>query len=350
MNQTMKFNYFYGAEAEQYSFYRIPKPLVTNDYFKGLSSDAKILYGLMLDRMALSIKNQWFDEENRAYIYFSIDDIVELMNCGKTKAVKVLQELDDVHGIGLIEKRRQGLGKTNIIYVKSFMAVENAESENQKSMDECSSEQNQEISAQAEQTPVSAQNSGNETSANSGNVTEFHNTVFLNTAKQNSRMPQNEIQEYRIPASNYNKYNNTKENETESNLIVSADVDSDEMEKITAYEELIAENIDLQSLLTAHPYDRDVIQGIYALILDTVLCASDRILIASSWYPAELVRSRFLKLNYSHIEYVLECLHKTTAKVQNIKKYLMAALFNAPTTMGGYYQAEVNHDMRACVE
>lgn len=105
MDKKMNFKYFYGTEADQFSFYRIPKALFTNDCFKELSSDAKILYGLMLDRMSLSIKNQWFDEENRAYIYFSIEDIMELLNCGRNKAVKSLQELDDEKGIGLIEKR-----------------------------------------------------------------------------------------------------------------------------------------------------------------------------------------------------------------------------------------------------
>lgn len=117
MDKKMNFKYFYGTEADQFSFYRIPKALFTNDCFKDLSCDAKILYGLMLDRMSLSIKNQWFDEENRAYIYFSIEDIMELLNCGRNKAVKSLQELDDEKGIGLIEKRRQGFGKVTIIYV-----------------------------------------------------------------------------------------------------------------------------------------------------------------------------------------------------------------------------------------
>ena len=121
MEKKMTFNYFYGTEAEQFSFYRIPKVLFTDSYFKDLSSDAKILYGLMLDRMSLSIKNQWFDDKNRAYIYFSIEDIMELLNCGRNKAIKSMRELDDETGIGLIEKRRQGFGKVNVIYVKTFM-------------------------------------------------------------------------------------------------------------------------------------------------------------------------------------------------------------------------------------
>ena len=83
----------------------------------------------------------------------------------------------------------------------------------------------------------------------------------------------------------------------------------------------------------------------FQLILEVVVSESNSILVASERYPAALVKSKLLKLNYSHIEYVLECLNKNTTKVQNIKKYLLAALFNAPSTMNGYYQAEVNHDM-----
>ena len=121
MDRRVAFNYFYGKEADMLSFYRIPKLLFTDDYFRALSTDAKVLYGLLLDRMSISVKNEWFDELGRAYIYFSIEEIMELLNCGKNKAVKSLQELDAEGGIGLIEKDRQGLGKATRIYVKSFV-------------------------------------------------------------------------------------------------------------------------------------------------------------------------------------------------------------------------------------
>ena len=109
MDKKMNFKYFYGTEADQFSFYRIPKALFTNECFKDLSSDAKILYGLMLDRMSLSIKNQWFDEENRAYIYFSIEDIMELLNCGRNKSGEISSGADDEKGIGLVRKRSRAL-------------------------------------------------------------------------------------------------------------------------------------------------------------------------------------------------------------------------------------------------
>ena len=135
MNEKPVFKYFHGKEADMYTFYRIPKQLFTNDFFKGLTTDAKVLYGLMLDRMSLSIKNNWFDAENRAYIYFSIEDTMEFLNCKKNKAVQTIAELDTNQGIGLIEKKRQGQGKPTIIYVKSFTIQESKVEKEHKKID-----------------------------------------------------------------------------------------------------------------------------------------------------------------------------------------------------------------------
>ena len=304
MDKKMNFKYFYGTEADQFSFYRIPKALFTNDCFKDLSSDAKILYGLMLDRMSLSIKNQWFDEENRAYIYFSIEDIMELLNCGRNKAVKSLQELDDEKGIGLIEKRRQGFGKVTIIYVKSFIQEGCEEQKKEKSK-----------------------------------MVKFTNQTSVEEEK---------TEEVYISNSNNTNINNTNLSENKSNPIVSADgigSEEDEMETLHTYQSLIKDNLDYDSLLVSHPHDKNQIDEIVDLIVETVMCKSDKVLIASNWYSGALVRGNFMKLDYSHVEYVLHCLEGNTSKIKNIKKYLLAALFNAPSTISGYYRAEVNHDM-----
>lgn len=124
MDGTIKFDYYYGIEAEQFSFYRIPRLLIKDARFKELSSDAKLLYGLMLDRLALSIKNGWLDEENRVYIHYTLDNIMEDLGCAREKCAKVIAELDSKKGIGLIEKKRQGLGKPDIIYVKNFATLD----------------------------------------------------------------------------------------------------------------------------------------------------------------------------------------------------------------------------------
>lgn len=124
MDNKLKLSYFYGKEADQYSFYKIPKLLFTDSYFKSLSVESKVLYGLMLDRMSLSVKNQWLDSEGRAYIYFSLEDAMDAFVCSNKKAISIMKELDSDTGIGLIEKKRQGQGKPTIIYVKQFYIEE----------------------------------------------------------------------------------------------------------------------------------------------------------------------------------------------------------------------------------
>lgn len=313
MEQKPVFHYFYGNEADVYSFYRIPKQLFC-DYFKGLSCEAKILYGLMLDRMSLSIKNQWFDDDNKAFIYFSIEDTMEMLNCGRNKAVKSMQELDSDQGIGLIEKKRQGMGKPSIIYVKNF------------AMQEC--DKKSEDKTAEEESEVSKPN-------------------FKKFIKYTSRNPEINTQEVCKRDGNNTNINYTESNKTESNQIVSQNKGDglDSIKDVAAYAEIIRENISFDTLLENHPFDQELIQGMYELILEMVLCQGKEVVIARNHYPLALVKSKFMKLNSLHLEYVINCLQANTTKVRNIKQYLLAALFNAPTTIGGYYTAEVNHDL-----
>ena len=112
------FDFYYKKNAEQFVFYRIPKLLFTSDKFKRMSTDSKVLYGLMLDRMGVSSKNNWFDEEERVYIYFTVENAMDLLNCGTEKATKLFKELESY---GLILKKRQGFGKPAKIYVMNFI-------------------------------------------------------------------------------------------------------------------------------------------------------------------------------------------------------------------------------------
>lgn len=121
MGETMKFDYYYGLEAEQFSFYRIPRLLIRDEHFRDMTNDAKLLYGLMLDRMGISMKNDWQDEDGRTFIIYSVDAVAEDINCARDKAMKVMNELIS---IGLIEKVRRGQGKPDIIYVKNFAGYE----------------------------------------------------------------------------------------------------------------------------------------------------------------------------------------------------------------------------------
>ncbi len=312
MEDRIKLSYFYGREADQYSFYKIPKLLFTEEYFKKVSVEAKVLYGLMLDRMSLSMKNQWFDTEGRAYIYYSLEDIMDALGCSNKKAISIMKELDIESGIGLIEKKRQGQGKPTMIYLKQFMIQE-------------------------------TQKCNNYISGEKPAISEVKNLHVLKCKNVMSRSEEFTHPEVKKLHTNKNNINNTELSNTESNHIIS---ENDGMGfDVEAYLKIIKENIELDILLERYPYDRELLTGIFDLILETVLCKNKSIVVASSEYPAELVRSKFLKLNMFHVEYAMDCMRKNTSKIHNIKKYLLAALFNAPSTISGYYQAEVNHDL-----
>lgn len=312
MEDRIKLSYFYGREADQYSFYRIPKLLFTEEYFKKISVEAKVLYGLMLDRMSLSMKNQWFDTEGRAYIYYLLEDIMDAMGCSNKKAISIMKELDIESGIGLIEKKHQGQGKPTMIYLKQFMIQD-------------------------------AQKCNNYISGEKSAISEVKNLHVLKCKNVMSRSEEFTHPEVKKLHTNKNNINNTELSNTEPNHIISG---NDGMGfDVEAYTEIIKENIELDILLERYPYDRELLTGIFDLILETVLCKNKSIVVASSEYPAELVRSKFLKLNMFHVEYAMDCIRKNTSKIHNIKKYLLAALFNAPSTISGYYQAEVNHDL-----
>ena len=414
MAEKVTFKYFEGQDVEQFTFYRIPKQLFTVSCFKDLSSDAKILYGLMLDRISLSVKNHWFDEQNRAYIYFSIDDVMELLGCGKNKAIKCMKELDADTGIGLTQKRRQGFGKTNMIYVKNFLVEPQAKTDKdtksaveQTSVSDLKRSESERNSEEVvARTPANIRNEleygenrqdsikniaenaligpyakaerdtekfDNQTNDDSGPDTEVYISNFMKFKNQTSRSPKNKLQEVYISNPNNTEYNKTEYSNLKSYRIVSEDIVDDVQsigkqndavrydqeqnhrshiagfmkpsEESEAVYALIRKNIDLDGLLLARKMDREMIMEIYSLIVEIVSCRSEEIIIASGRYPAEIVRIRFLKLRYDHVIYVMDCLEKNTSKVKNIRKYLLAALFNAPATMDGYYRAEVRHDM-----
>ena len=131
----MTLDYFYGQAGELFSFYRIPKALFQEPRFQSLSTDAKTLYGILLDRMSLSVKNGWLDKQNRVFILFTIEDVKRVLCCADNKATKLLRELEK---FGLIERKRRGQGKPSLVYVKNFSAESSKESvKNRDNDDSC---------------------------------------------------------------------------------------------------------------------------------------------------------------------------------------------------------------------
>lgn len=318
---TVKFDYYYGNQAEQFSFIRIPRIIMTDQIFAPLSLQAKVLYSVFLDRMSLSMRNGWFDEENRVFIIYQIAEIQDDLGFSKRKAIDYLAELEQ---FGLVEKKKRGFGLPNVLYIKSFLIQKNGS-------------RGANLGTSVVKMPGSRSADIDTSVGDQIDTSEVRESIPL------------EVQET-APLKNYINNNQTDMRYIKSNHIVSPQneesirCDGDEKTEIQAYEELIKENIAYDSLLQANQYDQELVQGIFELILETVLSQSETILIASERYPASLVKSKFMKLTYGHIDYVISCLKSNTTKVKNIKKYLLAALFNASSTMDGYYTAEVNHD------
>ena len=293
------YDYFYGAESEQFSFYRIPKVLFTEERFKAISAEAKVLYGLLLDRMSLSAKNGWQDKENRVYIIFTIEDIMEAMGCADQKAGKLLHELESK--CRLIERKRQGLGKPNLIYVKNFV------------------------------TPSESR--------------------FLNRENHDSGEVKITDQEPLKSRSNNTENNNTERSDTDSFPFTSFREDHGRESKRSdvnerdRYREIISENNSYEILLQDYPLDRDILTEILELMVDTVCTTRNTIRISGDDKPAEVVKSQLLKLDSEHIRLVLDGLKENTTRIRNMRQYLLATLYNAPLTIGNYYRSLVSHDM-----
>ena len=285
----MTLDYFYGQAGELFSFFRIPKALFQEQRFQNLSTDAKTLYGILLDRMSLSVKNEWFDKKGRVFIIFTIEDVKRTLRCADNKATRLLRELE---GFGLIERKRRGQGKPCLVYVKNFSAEPSKENvKNRDNDDSCGSKI-------ACQDPVKSRGIKKKE-----NKTEMNNT----------------------------------------NPILSDE--SEKMKNRELLEEYFSHSLEIDLLLRLCPDDEDTLYQIVNLLVDT--CATNRKLlrIAGDDKPAEVVCSRFMKLNADHIRFVLKCLAENSSPIRNMKQYLLASLYNAPTTMQLSYQNQTNHDL-----
>ena len=261
----MTFDYFYSSQADSYSFYRIPRVLITGEHFKTLSTDAKLLYSLLLDRMGLSLKNNWLDDEGRVYIYYTIEEIQEDLCCGHVKAGKLLAELDAKSGIGLIERIKQGQGKPTKIYVKWFASVH-------------------------EDSPAN--------SRPTKNVRQESLEMEAKTAKSCTSGPTNDRSaDFRKTDTNYIDNNNTDFSYTYPSI---------HQPEYGACMEKLKEQVDFPLLAESYPNDDP--ESILELICDVLCSASPTIRIGRESLPIGKVQDRFKRLRFEHVAYVLDSL------------------------------------------
>ena len=312
---NIKFSYYYGKEADQYSFFKIPKILYTDSIFKTLSSDAKVLYAILLDRMSLSMKNGWLDEENKVFIIFTIDEIEETMNIGRNKAVNIMKEIQD---FGLIEKKRRGLGKPNIIYVKSFLVEtmeENSTVREETCEDRSLNDTFQEVSKV--------------------NLQKFE--------KQTSRNLENKPQEVSKTNCNKTNINKTKKSDTDISKTTSIGKTAHKRKLKTGeggqIERNIKQNISYLDFMDRDSPTKEAIDFIVEIMVDAVEGKRD-LKINQNWLSYEKIRERLLEIKKEHIEYVLSVLKENTSKITHFRAYLLSILYNAPINSIYYSKQE----------
>ncbi len=316
-----KFDYYYGDESSQFSFYRIPRQLITSDDFKGLSTDAKLLYGMLLDRMGLSAKHGWYDSLGRVYIYYTLDEIQRDLNCGHDKATKLLVELDSgKQGFGLIERVKQGQGRPTKIYVKRFTT---------RTVPPPPPEPPQEPIPRPR--IFSSQDCGK---------------VAAKTAeKPQSRVRGSRSQDCGFSAGNYIESNQTDLSYPDPSIHPPYPLDPplgigwmDRSER----REYVKAGIEYEGL--CRQYDQEDVDEAVELITETLCSTRPTIRVNGEEIPAEQVKARFLTLDGEHVNYVFESMARSTSDIRNIRAYLLTALYNAPVTINSHYRAEVRHD------
>ena len=303
----MRYDYFFGAYSDQFQFYRIPRRLILGVEFRFLSTDAKLLYGLMLDRMGLSAKNGWYDDLGRVYIYYTLEEVQTDLNCGHNKAIKLLAELDTEKGIGLIERVKQGQGRPCRIYVKQFTTAA---------------------------VPPSPEP---EAPPEPGNPDVSKSELQTSEKRKSGRLKIGSA-EFPKRESSYTNRIYIDKNHTDPSIYPSCGPPNRE---VCRYR--LMDQVDSEQLFSM--YGENEVLSILDLLTDTLCSTQPTVRIGGTELPLQIVQERFQQLDRFHVEYVLDCMKATRSKIRNIRSYLLTALYNAPTTMEQYYQTAVQHDL-----
>ena len=399
MSDAICLDYFYGDEVKIESFYRLPRAFLTNEFYSNISTEVTVLYGLMLDRVALSMRNGWREPDGRVFIYFTLNDAIRLLHVGKNKAVSLFQQMEK---LDLIRRRKQGQGKPARVFVRTFVeaAPENADAP----------------------APDCAETSPNVTPPTATPEPEIMETTpIIETAVPAESAPMPEptretiptpVHDVKRPAPPVEEQRNqsvTREETPEtvrngiagllnecavgvrrlgdilaqrltngggvpmnagSAATAAPDVrkestgkpicqsyvrdlmyEGDRWRNVNLIRQEIEENVNL-SMLKNKDFDAITqLCGYMDIMVDACCEQTPTVRINGSEYSRAMVRKRMYELDATHLEYVYDCMRECAPKVRNIRAYILTALYNSYDTIDLYYEAKVSHDMaKACGE
>ena len=376
MSEQLKLDYYYGIEADQFSFFRIPKILIKDKRFKELSSDAVLLYSMMLDRMQLSRKNGWLDEQNRAYIYYTVEDAIEDLGRSRPTIIKVMKELDSVDGIGLIERRKPGQGRPAIIYVKNFATLEpGADVDNSSGVKKVDFQKSKNFTSESKDSELQGvkesyfresrgfTSSGKDSELQEVSDFDPNNTEYIKT--ENSHIENSKNKESYNEMSDSCPVKSCLDDDDDSwmdhmdfskpikltmaKAETQKETGQDGQDLRNAYIEMIRDQVYYDNFRYEEYFKHrmDMIDGIISIIADiAVTDPPDGI----EWvnkrpYSHEVVKSRLLKIDSETLRHVVVKLSETTTKIHSLRNYIITALYNAKDEAPISVQNDVMHDM-----
>ncbi|HHZ06087.1 MAG TPA: hypothetical protein GX401_04795 [Clostridiales bacterium] len=289
------------TQADTHTFKKLPNELFTNEKYIPMSPLSKLLYALLLDRMGISIMNNWSDHNGRVYIYYTVGEIQEQLGCCFNKVSKLLKELE---GADLIVRKRQGLGKPNLIYVKRLCYTSNGS-----------------VRTLKKDTSRASQNEAPKLSKTQGNNTKVNKNDNSNTDPSIR-----DVYEEMMDIMEDNSFSDKSIANTGAML------------------ERVKENIDYDIL--AKGDNGEFVEELVSIIENVFNGSAKALRIGGDSIPRCQVQRRMLSLNEAHIEYVVERIINNTSHIKNIQAYMLTMLYNAPSTMNSYYMAQVGYDMR----
>lgn len=310
----MGFDYFYGRGTEQYAFYQVPKILITDDQFADITTDAKLLYSLMLDRSSLSAKNGWLDKEGKVYIFYTLEQIMTDMHCANQKATKLLKELETK---GLIERKKRGQGKVTRIYVRDFATGLHGDGNGERQIE---THENHDSQTHENRESRDVKITSPDSWKSCTNNTHINNIDMRKT----------------------DPINLSAESANPGEKVVRMD---DPMRIRKQYEDYLREKLRIDVLIQNNPCDVGRINEIFNLMLDVLCSTAKTIRISGDDKPIDVVRAQFMKIDSGHMEYILDCFKHQITDIRNVKQYLLATIYNAPLTIDHYYTSKVNYDM-----
>ena len=368
-------DYFYGDKVTVDSFCRLPRIFVTDEFYRTIPAEIKVLYSLMLDRVAMSMRNNW-REDGRVFIYFTLEEAMRRVHAGRHKAIGLFRRMET---LGLIRRRKQERGKPDRIFVREFREVENWEeppAEDAASVDilpetadiaetPVAVTETNEAPAQVDTRSACADSEANADSetpkaVQSGLCGLLHECAAgvrrlgdlllgggvpeaQTSRNETSRLPFSGSQDFPKPHPNYTNtkykelfdYNQSIHRERTAITLREEDDDSEQAKAARKEEHLenlrglIQDDVDYVGLMRDYPKHREEITGYVEIMAQC--CCSDRreIRIDQQDFPQACVRSVFEKLERRHMEYVLKCMAHVPPNIRNIRAYALSTLYNS---------------------